>query len=38
LPLYTFKPDEFSKASVRFVPSRISTRSDALVVTFVPAK
>jgi len=36
--LYTFKPDDFSYAGTRFVPTRISTKSSALVVTFEPAK
>ena len=38
LPLYTFRRDHLRTAGVNFIPSRISTRSDALVVTFVPAK
>lgn len=38
LPLYTFRPEDLRHAGMRFVPTEISTRADALVVTFVPAK
>ncbi|MBC7501398.1 MAG: DUF1439 domain-containing protein [Herminiimonas sp.] len=38
MPLYTFSPDEFSYAGMRFNPVKIVTRSDALVVTFEPAR
>ena len=38
LPLYTFKPGDFSYAGARFTPTRITTGSNSLVVTFEPAK
>lgn len=37
-PLYTFGPDDFRRAGVSFIPSKITTKSNALVVTFEPAK
>ena len=36
--LYTFAPDAFVVAGKRFVPTRITTRKDSLVVSFEPAK
>ena len=38
VPLYTFSPDEFRYAGSTFIPSKITTKSNALVVTFEPAK
>lgn len=38
LPLYNFKADDFQYAGARFTPTRITTGSNALVVTFEPAK
>lgn len=38
VPLYTFGPEDFRYAGVTFIPSKITTRSNALVVTFEPAK
>lgn len=37
-PLYTFRPEELRFAGVQFVPTRISTTPDSLVVTFAPAR
>ena len=36
--LYSFAPDAFVVAGKRFVPTRITTRKDSLVVSFEPAK
>jgi hypothetical protein len=36
--LYTFAPDAFVVAGQRFVPTRITTRKNSLVVSFEPAK
>jgi hypothetical protein len=36
--LYTFAPDAFVVAGQRFVPTRITTRGNKLVVSFEPAK
>ena len=38
MPLYTFAPDDFRYGGTSFVPSQITTRSNGLVVTFVPAR
>lgn len=38
VPLYTFDADKFRYAGVRFMPSKITTKSNGLVVTFEPAK
>lgn len=38
MPLYTFGADEFNYAGMRFIPTKIVTRSDALVVTFEPSR
>lgn len=38
VPLYTFDADQFRYAGVRFMPSKITTKSNGLVVTFEPAK
>ena len=37
-PLYTFGPDDFKYAGTRFLPSKITTKSNGLVVTFEPAR
>lgn len=36
--LYTFAPDAFVVAGQRFVPTRITTRGNKLVVSFEPAR
>jgi hypothetical protein len=36
--LYTFAPDAFVVAGQRFVPTRITTRGNSLVVSFEPAR
>ncbi len=36
--LYTFAPDAFTVLGQRFNPTRITTRSNSLVVSFEPAK
>lgn len=38
LPLYTFKPEDLRYAGVAFMPTRIATRPENLVVTFEPVK
>ncbi|MQR01295.1 DUF1439 domain-containing protein [Glaciimonas soli] len=38
VPLYTFKPDDLRFAGVSFLPTKIVTQSDKLVVTFEPQK
>jgi hypothetical protein len=38
LPLYSFRMEDLRYAGVQFVPTRITTRSDALVITLEPAK
>lgn len=38
LPLYTFRPEEFRYAGTSFNPTKITTRANALVVTFEPAR
>ncbi|NEX60644.1 DUF1439 domain-containing protein [Noviherbaspirillum galbum] len=38
MPLYTFRPDEFRHAGVNFLPTKITTGTSSLVVTFEPAK
>lgn len=38
LPLYTFRPEDFGYAGARLIPSKITTRSNGLVVTFEPAR
>jgi hypothetical protein len=37
-PLYTFKPEDLRYAGTPFTLSKITTRPDSLVVTFVPAR
>jgi hypothetical protein len=36
--LYTLPPEQLSYAGTRFMPSKITARSDSLVVTFEPVK
>ena len=38
MPIYTFRPEELRHAGATFNPTKITTRSDALVVTFEPAR
>jgi hypothetical protein len=38
VPLYTFKPDDFHYAGVAYLPTKITTRTNSLVVTFEPAR
>ncbi|HEY0843938.1 MAG TPA: DUF1439 domain-containing protein [Noviherbaspirillum sp.] len=38
VPLYTFRPEDFRYAGTAFNPTKITTRANALVVTFEPAK
>ena len=38
LPLHTFRRDELRFGGVAFIPSKINTKADSLVVTLVPAR
>jgi hypothetical protein len=38
VPLYAFQPNDFRYGGTNFMPSKITTTSNALVVTFEPAK
>ena len=38
MPIYTFNPEDFRYGGTSFVPSQITTKSNGLVVTFVPAR
>jgi hypothetical protein len=38
MPVYTFRPEEFRYGGVNFLPTKISTGTSSLVVTFEPAK
>lgn len=38
MPVYTFRPDEFRYGGVNFLPTKITTGTSSLVVTFEPAK
>ncbi|OWW20907.1 DUF1439 domain-containing protein [Noviherbaspirillum denitrificans] len=38
IPLYTFRPDELRLGGTAFNPTRITTRSNGLVVTFEPVR
>lgn len=38
VPLYTFKPEDFRYAGTSLIPTKITTRTNGLVVTFEPAK
>jgi len=37
MPIYTFDENDFRYAGMRFLPSKINTKANALVVTFEPA-
>ncbi len=37
-PIYTFKPEDLHYAGVQFVPTRLRTTADGLVVTVEPVK
>ena len=38
VPLYTFRPDELRYAGTTFIPTRINTALNGLVVTFEPVR
>jgi hypothetical protein len=38
VPVYSFRPEDLRYAGVQFVPTRISTTADALVVTVEPVR
>lgn len=38
VPLYTFRPEDFRQAGTAFTPTKITTGTNALVVTFEPAR
>ena len=38
IPLYTFRPEDLRFAGTAYNPTRITTRSNGLVVTFEPAR
>ncbi|QAU33576.1 DUF1439 domain-containing protein [Janthinobacterium sp. 17J80-10] len=38
MPLYTFQPTEFRYGGTSFLPTKINTRGNGLVVTFEPVK
>ena len=38
LPLYTFQPDQFRYGGTNFIPTKITTKPNGLVVTFEPVK
>lgn len=38
VPLYTFRPDELRYAGTSFIPTRINTALNGLVVTFEPVR
>lgn len=38
VPLYTFKPDDLRYAGAAFMPTKIGTKPEQLVVTFEPVK
>lgn len=38
MPLYTFQPNEFRYGGTSFLPTKINTRGNGLVVTFEPVK
>ncbi|RZI41408.1 DUF1439 domain-containing protein [Herbaspirillum sp. HC18] len=38
VPLYTFRPEELRYGGTAYIPTKITTRADALVVTFEPVK
>lgn len=38
VPLYTFRPEDFRQAGTAFIPTKITTGTSGLVVTFEPAR
>ncbi|MGE5622710.1 MAG: DUF1439 domain-containing protein, partial [Bacillota bacterium] len=38
MPLYTFQPNDFRYGGTSFLPTKITTRANGLVVTFEPAR
>jgi hypothetical protein len=38
VPLYTFKPEDLRYAGVTFMPTKIGTKPESLVITFEPVK
>lgn len=38
IPLYTFQPDQFRYGGTNFIPTKITTKPNSLVVTFEPAR
>lgn len=38
LPLYTFQPNQFRYGGASFIPTKITTKPNGLVVTFEPAR
>ena len=38
VPVYTFRPEDLRRGGVQFVPTRLTTQRDALVLTVEPAK
>lgn len=38
MPLYTFQPDDFRYGGTTFLPTKINTGTNGLVVTFEPAR
>ena len=38
MPLYTFQPEKFRYGATSFLPTKINTRGNGLVVTFEPVK
>lgn len=38
LPLYTFQPDQFRYGGASFIPTKITTKPNGLVVTFEPVR
>lgn len=38
MPIYTFEPNDFSYAGTRFLPTKINTSANGLVVTFEPVR
>lgn len=38
MPLYTFRPEDFRYGGMNFIPTRITTQSNGLVITFEPVR
>lgn len=38
VPLYTFQPDQFRYGGASYIPTKITTKPNGLVVTFEPAR